>query len=123
MLYSRAELIDLCSQAPEIESLLISIIWHLSRGDPNCQDNYGRFGLLQVRLETARAYGIQSELQLLEPKCNVQIAIQLLRDRGLLEFLGREFAAQLHSILALERYLKAHPRANESNDCVAEKTQ
>jgi soluble lytic murein transglycosylase-like protein len=111
MLYSRHDVVDLVHrEAPELQNLLISMIWHLSRGNQNeiCDE---RFGLLQVPLRFAREIGFQGhQNELLDPECNIQIGAQLLNKFGLLQYCGREFAHALHSILNLERYL------NEQSD-------
>lgn len=111
MLYNRAEFVDLCEQfAPENVALFVSLIWHLSKCDPNCVDNFGRIGLLQVPHVLAREFGIENELELLEPRLNVATAAKIINRHGLLLYLGREFSSQVHSILGLERFLRENTR-------------
>lgn len=111
MLYTRSEIVDICYQlSPELAPLLVSLIWHLSRGDPNCQDNLDRFGLIQIPMTLAKTFGVKNEMELLEPRRNITTAIQILERDGLLALLGREFAPMLHSILGLERLLRSQPR-------------
>jgi soluble lytic murein transglycosylase-like protein len=109
MLYSRSEIRDLCEEyAPEHPNLILSLIWHLSRGDPLC-DSPGRFGLLQLSAAQAKAHGV-TERELFDARTNVRIGTRVLSELGLLEFLGRTFAYQYHSILALAEFLDSRPR-------------
>lgn len=119
MLYSRHDIVDLVRQeAPELQSLLISIIWHASQGDPNIVNNE-RFGLLQIWLTHAKQIGFSGhENQLLDPSTNIKIGAQLISKLGILEFLGRELAPQFHSIMALERFL-SDSEASEANQELA----
>ena len=111
MLYTRSDIVDLCSElAPGQESLILSCIWHLSRGDPNCIGNQ-KFGLLQLSLEDARKLGCDSKSDLFDARTNLELGIKLLNERGLLAFLGREFAGHYRSILELAGFLAATPRS------------
>lgn len=107
MLYTRGELVQLCRDiAPELDSLLIALIWFASRCDPNLVSTE-RYGLLQVDINQARASGFSGQPnELLDPKVNIQVAANLIRSRGLIEFCGRALASQLPSILKLESFLK-----------------
>jgi hypothetical protein len=106
MLYSRHDILDLIhAEDPNLHCLLISLIWHLSQGNPNEIVN-NRFGLLMVPIIHARQIGFTAhENELLNPATNIQVGAQLISKLGLLEYLGREFVSRLFSITALETYL------------------
>jgi soluble lytic murein transglycosylase-like protein len=108
MLYSRSEIVDMCYEIGGQEaSLFLSLIWHLSRGDPNCDSHTGRYGLMQVPLDQA---GGHTERELAEARTNIEAGARLLRSQGLLAFLGRDFASQYHSIMGLAEFLERTPR-------------
>jgi hypothetical protein len=52
MLYTRREIVELCAEygGSELAPLLVSLIWHTSKGNPNLQVG-DRYGLTQVSLK------------------------------------------------------------------------
>lgn len=109
MLHTRGEIVDLVhAEAPELQTLLISIMWFASRGDSNLISN-NRYGLLQVDLTQARAAGFTDQPNaLLEPEINIRLGAQLLIKHGLVVFCGRELARDIPLILQLEKILSAY---------------
>lgn len=111
MLYSRHEIVELVHEVcPEMQELIISLMWHASKADPNLVSVNGtneRYGLLQIDLTQARAHGfIAQPSELLDPPTNIRIGSELLSRLGLLVFAGRELAPQIPSIMSLEKFLR-----------------
>lgn len=123
MLYTRGEIVDLVRDiAPELDSLLVAIIWFASRCNSNLIDS-DRYGLLQVDVKQARTAGFHGDAnELLDPATNIRIAAGLIHTRGLIEFCGRALASQLPAILRLESELKARAvDRNEANQSAVQR--
>jgi len=103
------------AEAPEIQSLLIAIMYFASKGDPNVVTG-NRYGLLQIDLTQARNNGFTGEAnQLLEPEINVQLGAQLLIKLGLVQFAGRDLAPQIPAILQMENFLARNTEDNQAS--------
>lgn len=107
MIYTRAEIVGLVYREPkELQPILIAIIWMASQCDANLITDNRRYGLTQLDLRHAILAGFCGHPnQLLDPPRNIEMASHILQNRGLIDFLGRDFAPQYHAIVALSREL------------------
>ena len=113
MLLSRADIRDLVNSEPQdMQALLLALIWHATRGNPNVIDGT-RYGIALLDLQHAQAMGFTGAPErLLDPSVSIPLASACLRKLGLVQYAGFELAPLLMPILALSReieYLRAHP--------------
>lgn len=125
MLYTRREIVELVHAiAPDLQSLLIALMWFASHANANLV-TLERYGLLQVDLTQARQAGFTGNPnELLQPETNIRIGAQLLNSLGLIQYCGRALANQIPAIVQLANFLESQANGNiEDTQNVANLTQ
>lgn len=97
------------SEPEHVRNELIALAWFASRMQPNVIDA-SRYGLCQIDIEMARREGFSGDaLSLLEPKVNIALASCILQRIGIVEYCGHALGHELLNIVALAKWLDAHP--------------